>query len=255
MKTTHFRRSSVRVGVRHMIIPDCQVKPGVPLDHLRWVGNYIAEKQPDVVIQIGDFSDMPSLNSYNVGKASAEGQRYLNDIETTKQAMNLLMKPIRKVKGYAPRMVLTLGNHEDRITRETEANGKFQGVLKLTDLGYAEAGWEVVPFLQPIKVDNISYCHYFVSGAMGRPVSSARALLTARHSSAVMGHTQLSDIAFHPRSGHVGIFVGCCYLHDEDYLNPQGNVVRRQIVVLNEVHDGTADPMFVSLRFLKANYA
>ena len=31
------------------IIPDTQVKPGVPLNHLEAAGNYIADKKPDVV--------------------------------------------------------------------------------------------------------------------------------------------------------------------------------------------------------------
>ena len=52
----------------HAVIPDCQVKPGQDYSFLRWVGNYLAEKKPDVIVQIGDFADMPSLSSYDVGK-------------------------------------------------------------------------------------------------------------------------------------------------------------------------------------------
>ena len=36
----------------HFIIPDTQIKDGVPLDHLTWAGKYIAEKKPDVVVMI-----------------------------------------------------------------------------------------------------------------------------------------------------------------------------------------------------------
>ena len=103
--------------VKHIVIPDCQVKAGVPLAHLRWAGLYIAEKRPDVVVQIGDFADMPSLSSYDVGKRSFEGRRYKRDIEAAKQAMGLLMEPIQAARGYKPRLELFLGNHEDRITR------------------------------------------------------------------------------------------------------------------------------------------
>jgi hypothetical protein len=80
----------------HCMIPDVQAKPGVPLDHLAWAGNYIAEKQPDVVIVIGDFADMPSLSSYDKGKRSAENKRYKADIEAAHKAMELLMTPIVK---------------------------------------------------------------------------------------------------------------------------------------------------------------
>jgi hypothetical protein len=243
-----------RFGRVHAIIPDCQVKPNVSTDHLTWVGNYIADKQPDVIVQIGDFADMPSLN-YHGKAAEMEGQRYDRDIKAAKDAMNKLLAPIRKVKGYKPRLVLTMGNHEYRIDRFAKENPKMIGTVSLKDLGYTQAGWEVVPFLRPIAIDGFEYCHYFVSGSMGRPVSSAAALLRARHSSAVMGHVQHTDIAIHPRSGHMAIFCGICYTHDENYLTPQGNSTRRQIVFLHEVHNGIADPMLVSLRFLKARYS
>jgi len=51
----------------HLIIPDVQAKPGLDFTYLRAIGNYIAKKQPDVIINIGDFADMPSLSSYDKG--------------------------------------------------------------------------------------------------------------------------------------------------------------------------------------------
>ena len=76
---------------KHFIIPDCQTKEGVPLEHLTWAGKYCAEKHPDVVINIGDFADMPSLSSYDVGKKDFEGRRYTKDIAATKKAMDLFI--------------------------------------------------------------------------------------------------------------------------------------------------------------------
>lgn len=491
---------------KHMIIPDVQVRPGVNTDHLEWIGRYAAEKRPDVIVQIGDFADLPSLSSYSVGKAEAEGKRYKRDVAAVHAAMERLITPIIRVKGYKPRMVLTLGNHEDRISREVEANARLEGVISIDDLKYEEYGWEVHPFLKIVKIDGIEYCleenhkvltedlywralkdikigdrlvgfdenregrtatgkelarryataivekhdidvaplytvlladgtalrataehrwlartplgldwvttlnlnglalprlmqtwrtdesreagwlaglfdgegclskpntnqggiqltvaqnpghvldritqnlsnlgfvydqhvssrecvqtriagpsgtklrllgeirperlikkfnssmlgrlqamngdvpivsitpqgngrivkiktstgtmivegfpqhncHYFTSGVMGRPVSSAASILRERHCSGVMGHVQHTDVAFHKKSGHVGIQCGICYTHDEKYLTPQGNTTRRQIVMLHEVHNGTADPMFVSLSFLRNKYA
>jgi hypothetical protein len=46
----------------HAIIPDCQVKDGVDLSYLTWVGKYLIEKKPDVIVKFGDFADMPSLS-------------------------------------------------------------------------------------------------------------------------------------------------------------------------------------------------
>ena len=111
---------------KHIVIPDCQVRPDVELSHLTWIGNYITAKHPDVVVNLGDFADMPSLSSYDVGKASAEGKRYAKDVEAAKFGMDLLMEPIRAERTrthrrWKPELVLTLGNHEDRITREANA--------------------------------------------------------------------------------------------------------------------------------------
>jgi hypothetical protein len=245
---------------KHIVIPDCQVRPDVDYSHLSWVGNYIAAKRPDVVVNLGDFADMPSLSSYDVGKASAEGKRYGNDVAATRDAMQLLMTPVKREKRllrgrWNPELDLTLGNHEDRIDREANANPKFKGTLKTADLGYEEWGWKVHPFLEVATIDGIQFSHYFVSGAMGRPVSSAAALLRQRQSSAVMGHVQRIDLAVHNTTQFVALFAGICYQHDEPYLTPQGQNTKRGIWVLNEVKNGTFDPCFVSLEFLKRRYS
>jgi hypothetical protein len=240
---------------RHMVIPDVQIRDGVDDSHLEWIGQYIAEKRPEQIVCIGDFADMPSLNYYSVGKAPAEGKRYANDIAATRRAMDKLTRPFRKLKGYRPDMDLTLGNHEHRITREAEQNPKFIGTISVKDLGYEEFGWKVHPFLQPVIIDGVAYAHYFVSGVLGRPVGSAAALLRARHASATMGHVQVVDMAIHPQTQQTALMCGICYLHDEDYLTPQGQNTRRQIVMKHEVRDGKYDPMFVSLDFLRRRYS
>jgi hypothetical protein len=240
----------------HLVIPDCQVRPDVDTDHLTWIGNYIAEKRPDTVVCLGDFADMPSLSGYSVGKAEAEGKRYSADIAAARDGMQKLLLPVRRApKLRRPRLVLTLGNHEERIDREANANPKWKGFLSSADLGYREAGWKVIPFLEVATIDQVQYSHYFVSGAMGRPVSSAAALLRTRQASAVMGHVQRVDLAVHPNTQYIGLFAGICYQHDEPYLTAQGQNTKRGIWMLHEVHDGTFDPMFVSLGFLKRRYS
>ncbi len=238
----------------HLVIPDCQVKPGVPIDHLSWIGNYAAEKQPDSIINLGDFADMPSLSRYDIGKASAEGKRYADDIAIAKEANQLLLGPIKAVNGYKPDLEFVEGNHEHRIDLEAENNPKWKGFLSSQDLGYAESGWRVTPFLDVRTINRIQYSHYFVSGVMGRPVSSAQAMLKVRQSSCVMGHVQKIDIAIHSNTQYIALMAGICYQHDESYL-PQSNNTKRGIWMLHEVRNGTFDPMFVSLGFLKRRYS
>ena len=235
----------------HCVIPDVQAKPGVPLDHLKWAGQYIAEKRPDVIVCIGDFSDLPSLSSYDKGKRSAENKRYKYDIEATHKAMELLMSPIVMEQGYNPRLVMTLGNHEERIVRLGNDNPELYDSLSLRDLGYEAWGWEVYPFLKVVEIDGVEYSHYFTTGVMGRAANSAAVMLRERQKSCTMGHSQYYDLATHKKTQQRAMMAGTFYQHDEDYLGPQGNDYRRHILFKHEVNAGRYDLMEISLDYLR----
>jgi len=160
------------------VIPDCQVKPGVDISYLSHVGQYLVEKQPDVIVNAGDFADMPSLSSYDVGKKSFEGRRYKDDIQAAHTAMEVLLAPIKdynyrmrksRHKAYVPRYVLTMGNHEERINKAVNNDAKLEGVLSTDDLKYKEFGWEVFPFLDVVVNhhtsgnDGLQFVYYLLS--------------------------------------------------------------------------------------------
>lgn len=250
-----------RLGRVHMVIPDVQAKPNVDHDHMEWVANYALEKRPDVIINLGDWADMPSLSLYDKGKKCYEGRRYNKDIEAANFSLERFERPIEEHNrahpgdAYNPRKVLTYGNHEHRIIRACELDASLDGKLTVNDLHFADRGWECHDFLEVVKIDGVEYAHYFTSGNMGRPCASAASLLRERQCSAIMGHVQHTDMAFHKKTQNIAMFAGICYTHNETYLGPQGNQTRRQIVMLHEVEDGKFDPMFVSLRFLKKRYS
>lgn len=246
------------VGYRsHLVIPDTQVKPGVPLDHMTWIGKYAADKNPDVIVCLGDFADMPSLSSYDRGKKQFEGRRYKADVEAVHQAMELLMTPLVDA-GYKGRLVLTLGNHENRINRAVEDDSKLDGTIGVEDLGYEAWGWEVIPFLKVVEIDGLSYSHYFYNPMSGRPYAgTCITKLKNIGMSFVMGHQQGIDIAMRDLANgkkQHGLVCGSAYLHDEDYKGPQGNGHYQGLVMLNEVRDGSYDLMQVSLDFLRRKY-
>ncbi len=251
---------------KHLILPDLQIKPGCDVSYLSHIGKYIAEKEPDVIVQIGDAADMPSLCSYDVGKKSFEGRRYRDDIRAVEDAFHQLMLPIRthqlelkknKKKLYIPRMVITLGNHENRINRVVEGDPKLEGTISVDDLGFTAFGWEVFPFLDVVVIDGVAYSHYFTSGVMGRPVTSAKMLVQKKHQSCVQGHIQNWELHREVRADGtpvIGLFAGSCYLHNEDYLGPQGNNYDRGLWMLHEVANGSFQPMYVSLAYLRKKY-
>ena len=222
--------------------------------------------KPDVIVHIGDHWDMSSLSSYDKGTKSFEGRRYIHDIQAGNRAMDQFMAPITaerqrlqrlKKKQWNPRLVFTLGNHENRITRAVDKDAMLEDVIGYKDFNLEDYGWEVHDFLDVVTIDGVCYSHYFTSGVMGRPVTSARALLTKKHQSCVMGHVQDRDIAFSKRADgkHMtGLFAGIFYQHQEDYLTPQTNGSWSGLWILNEVEDGEFDELPVSMRYLEKRY-
>lgn len=252
--------------MKHFIIPDVQAKPGVDFTYLNKIGHYIVEKKPEKLICLGDFADMPSLSSYDVGKKSFEGRRYTKDVDAAHEAMTALLAPIwdfnhkakkNKEKQYHPKMVMLLGNHENRINRAVNDDPKLDGVLSVDALGYVGYGWEVIPFLDVHIEDGVAYSHYFTTGLMGRPVTTAGACLAKKHMSCVQGHQQGLQIASTYRADGkrlTSIIAGSCYEHDEDYMSSQGNKHWRGVLMLHDVDDGEFDFMNVSLDFINRKY-
>lgn len=248
------------------VIPDCQVKPNVPLDHLEWAGRWCVEKKPNHIVCLGDFADMESLSSYDVGKKSFEGRRYTEDIKIAKEAMELFLTPIRneqrrltrnKEKQWKPEMTLLLGNHCNRINKAVNNDPKLDGLISVKDLEYEKFGWVVIPFLEVKVIEGIAFSHYFVSGIMGRPVTSAQMLLTKHHMSCVAGHQQGHSIAYgRAADGRpmTGIIAGSYYQHNEDYLTAQNNIHWRGCYQLNDCHNGSFDELPLSIEYLRSKY-
>lgn len=261
--------TDVPAGSCQVMIADTQCKPGIDLAYLRRVGQYLVHKKPQLIVMIGDHADMPSLSIYDKGKRKAEGKRVNEDIDAAIDGMNALLQPLLLLQAkelkehgevrYKPRLILTLGNHEERIMRHVNANPELHGFLSYDNLKYEEFGWEVYDFLQPVTVNGMTYAHFMANPMTGRPFGGqALNVLKQVGESFCVGHTQKLDIAtrFLPASGKQqwGIIAGACYEHDEDYKGIQGNHHWRGIVVKHNVVDGSCDPMFVSLGYLKERY-
>lgn len=240
----------------HAVIPDSQVKPGVPIDNLRWIGQFIVDRfagKPYVkIVHLGDFADFPSLSSYDKkGSKSMEGRRYVEDIKAANKGFALLNKPLEdynakrranKERTWNPERHMILGNHENRVTRACEQDAQLDGVLSLDQLDYARLGWIVHPFLAPVFLDGVGYAHYWANPQTGRPYggNALLRLKTLGHSFS-MGHQQTLDFASRFVNGQQqrALIAGAGYLHDEDYMGPQGNISHwRGILICHDVSNG-----------------
>lgn len=289
---------------KHGIIPDTQAKPGVPLNHMPWVGDYFAEKKPDVIVHVGDHWDMPSLSHYDKGTMAAEGRAYEDDVKAGNMAMDLLMGPIRReqmrqarqiqrahwrtldkaTRAYVlrcleagralpaeaatlaklgpllwvPRLVFTIGNHEQRIMRHVNANPELRGTLSYRSFNLEAHGWEVHDFLHAVKIDGVSYQHYVPQPNTGRPWGGmAEPRLKSIGYSFTSGHEQgkkAGERYLQNETVQRALVVGSCYLHNEEYKGPQGNHHWRGIILKHEVAKGNYDLMEVSLTYLRRRY-
>lgn len=256
--------------MKHLLIPDTQIRPGVNTDHIEAAANYAVAKKPDTIVIIGDWWDLPSLNKYEPkGSKFFEGVRYKEDVEAGKEAMRRFLKPIREVteqqkrnkkKVWEPRIVFTYGNHDQgRIERAIKEDPqKLEGIIGVSDLGVeTEFGLESHPYLVPVVIDGIAYCHAFINpdSPVGSPLGGTieNKLRLVGHSFS-MGHNQKRQygIRYNGLGQEIhGLVAGAFYSHDESYQGPQGNRQHwRGIVLKNEVENGRYDACFVSLDFL-----
>src|SRR3990167_10119247 len=146
---------------KHAVIPDTQVRPGINLDHFTWLSNYLAEKRPDVIVHLGDHYDMPSLCVYDEDMNAVMSRRLRRDVLAGDTAFRLLTENLRHNTTYKPRLVYLLGNHEDRFNRLLAKQPNLRGAI-IPPWAYPQAlGWRAIPYLQPITIDGITYCHQF----------------------------------------------------------------------------------------------
>lgn len=260
---------------KHLVIPDTQSRPGRDPRSLEWAGRYALEKRPDVIVLLGDHWDFPSLSDYETSTQKvAQARDVLADIEAGNEALRRFEAPIKAYnraqtsrRRYRPRRVLLMGNHDGatnggRVDRALQAQPWLKGFF---DLHPMEApGWEVIPFLQPITIDGVSYCHYFCRGANGhvtqskRGMPSAKAQVIREGHSCTAGHRQGLDVHLQPMGGGRlarGVIAGSYYEGEESYLTPQGNAHWRGLLLKHEVVEGNYELCEVSLDYLERKFS
>lgn len=260
---------------KHFLIPDTQIKPDVPLDHLDWIGAYIVDKKPDRIIMIGDWYDLPSLSSWDRGKACFEGRRFKADVDAGHRALERLEAPLdaytAKVKGYknkpwSPDKHVTWGNHEHRADRAAEASPELQGLVgtHLFDEFWQARGWTTHAYTEVVDLDGIWYSHLFLNEFTGQPLGAqASTLLKQVGHTFTQGHRQTYDLStrYVGKVMHRALIAGACYLHDEDYKGPSrvnsersGNHHWRGCVMKTDVEDGQYSLMELPLDYLCRRY-
>ena len=240
------------------VIPDTQVRPGVK-NPLEAVAYHIADTKPNYIVHLGDHWDMPSLSRYDKGKKSHRARTYRKDIIAGNEAMdeffNILNLSWPENKKKAKKIFIT-GNHCHRITRAMEY-GPDELIDLMEDFQPDLSGWDkVMPFLEPITIDGVTFSHYFQSNNSDRPIGTPRMLLNHRHGSCIAGHKQgfeYAEALANDKKRIQAIIAGSCYYHDESYKT-HTNHHWRGVLILRDVKDGMFDFERISLRTLTRRY-
>jgi hypothetical protein len=246
----------------HLVIGDSHSNPKVDNRRFDWLGNFIEDKRPDVIIDIGDWGDFDSIGKYNKGTGEAWNSTYKADLECYHDASRRAFGRIARIKGYKPRIIRIGGNHEEgRIDTFVKQNPEFKGTISVSDLRVSDFGGRYFPFRDVAFVDGIAYSHYFYEKDSRYSITSARAVMNKKHMSCTWGHSHIRDM-FEAVSADkrrmLALNVGC-FLDPEQqmgYAGPQGNSRWWSGLVLKQdVHNGSYDPQFFGIDYIKRHYA
>lgn len=253
------------MGKIHLVIPDSHATPGQHNKRAVWVGRLINELRPDVVIDLGDTADMPSLCSYDRGHKSFQGRTYAKDVEVHNDFQDRLWHTVRKAKRKMPRRVRLIGNHDQRIERAVELSPELEGAVSLRDLDLESYYDTIVPYNGStpgtIDIDGVTYAHYLTSGVMGRAISGehlAYSLLTKKFKSCTVGHNHTYDFCIRTTADNgrkiMGLCAGVYQEHFSNFAGEGNNLWHRGVVIKRDVENGMYDHEWISIKRLKKLY-
>jgi hypothetical protein len=250
-------------------VPDSHAAPDKDNRRFEWLGRLILDRQPDVIVNLGDLFDMNSLCSYDRNKKSFEGRRYKKDIAVGVDALEKMHGPFnryneqrrntKKAKLKEPRKIITLGNHSFRLIRAVENSPELEGLISVDNLRLEEFGYDVIPYKKPICIEGVWFCHYWASGVKGEAVSGfniAANILAKNSVSSVCGHSHLFDLAIRSRPDGtklIGLNAGC-YLEESTYDDATLSLWWKGVTMLHDVDNGSFDIEQISIERIQSLY-
>lgn len=253
------------MGKTHLIIPDPHAHPEHGNERATWLGKLILDLKPDVVVNLGDMFDMPSMSGYDRGKKSFMGRAYRKDLDAGLDFDNRLWEPIKHARKRRPFRVFLEGNHEFRLKKLLDLQPELEGTVGFGDFGLNRNYDEVVEYNGNTpgytNIDGVNYAHYFISGVMGRPIGGEHpgySLLTKLGSSATCGHIHTTDYCVRYDINGVkrmGLLAGVFQDYDAGWAGECNKLWWRGVIIKRNVENGCYDPEWVSIERLKHEYS
>src|SRR5690606_28393748 len=98
-----------------------------------WLSKLTIDLSPDIVVNLGDAADMPSLSSYDKGTRSFQGRSYRQDIDAHLDFQSRWWDPVKARKKRLPYRVVLEGNHEHRIERALDLSPELVETIGFKD--------------------------------------------------------------------------------------------------------------------------
>lgn len=184
-----------------LIVPDSHCRRGEDnTTRFEALGNLIVARQPDIIVDLGDHWDMPSLSRFDDGYEAMEGRRHMDDILAGQEALDTMQAVIDQYnkgrkKKYNPRKEMLEGNHEYRQELFLKKFPKFRDTIGRSTFGLEERGWNVTYYKQKLFLEGFVFMHHF-ENKMGKPLSSITNV----------GNTIYSQMSISGLSGHSHLY-------------------------------------------------
>lgn len=209
--------------IRIVCIGDAHDSPEIEdKSRFRWMGKYIREHKPDVVVQIGDFATLDSLNTH-VPNETFQGKSkptYMRDMESFNHALEAMDLPDGLDRHC------TLGNHERRLflfeDRAPEAYGMMQCELQKI---FERHKWTFSPYGVITYFGGVGFVHAAIN-RMGKSIGGKNAENTVANElvhDLVFGHSHIERTTRYSKIGPNNYVISCnvgCALphgHVEEY--------------------------------------
>ena len=252
----------------HLIYTCAHASPEVDNKRFDYLGQLIYDLRPDLVVDLGDFDDMKSLNSYDTRHPQAiVAQSYQADIEHGQEARDRIWRKFSKMKRKRPHRVGFAGNHKERINKALSLDPRLEGEKYGVSFGHLQTDYwydtyhpyeNSAPALS--SYDGILYGHFVASGNYGTAMSGehhAYNLLKKLTHSVTVGHSHKFN---HYYKGDArpnpiqALVAGCFKGADESWAGQANNEWRKGVAIKRNVEEGNYDLEWVSIERLEREY-
>jgi hypothetical protein len=195
---------------RVLMIGDLHQDPRHPhrIEVLSWAARFGSDRKVGRVVQVGDWGtfDGASFHDKNDTLRARLKPTIRQDLDNQKEGLQAFHNS--RPDGWAPKLDITLGNHENRLHRFENANPETAGMFSNElETNFAQFGWKTRPYGEVMFIQGVGISHHPTNGA-GRAFGGKTGPQRAANeltSSFISGHTHAYQ---HFTTGKIGAVSG-----------------------------------------------